>query len=117
MVNPNVSCTVNIPESKAVKGKGLAITLKEFIAGRLDQLDIQHDGEKAIRQKLRGHPRCQTRKTCVCVPHDEFAVEVIDMYNKRKKSVSTVLKSLMYLHTCTCILVRLQNVYYSRSAW
>ncbi len=109
VVNPNVSYTVHIPQSKTIRVKGLAISLKEFI-GKLDVHGIQHDGEKIIRQKLRGHPRCQTRKkqffnvvecgkkeiiraevnsvrclTCVCVPFDEFPVEAVDKLQQNGK--------------------------------
>ena len=66
--------------------------------------NIQHDGESKIRQRLCGHPRCDTPKkqyfnvvgsgkttikrtdegsilclTCVCVPADEFPQEVFDV--------------------------------------
>ena len=70
----------------------------------IDTYNIQHDGESKICQRLRGHPRCDTRKkqcfnvvgsakttidrndegsvrclTCVCVSADEFPQEVFDV--------------------------------------
>ena len=95
MVNPNVSY---LPKKKAgaVKISGVAITLKEFLR-EADGFNIEHEGEKKIRSKLRGHPRCDTRMkqyfniegstknvidrsdvcsvrciTCICIPKDEI---------------------------------------------
>ena len=89
--------TYGVPQagaSTSTRINGVAISLKEFLKAT-DFYNIESDGEKAIRQTLRGHPRCETRKkqyfnvigstnltidrisgvrclTCVCVPNDEI---------------------------------------------
>lgn len=106
VVNPSVSYTTHTGHSSTVdktRYQGVAISLKEFVRA-IDKYNIQHDGESKIRQRLRGHPRCDTRKkqyfnvagsakttidrtdegsirclTCVCVPADEFPQEVFDI--------------------------------------
>ena len=64
VVNPSVSYTTHTGHSSTAdktRYQGVAISLKEFVRA-IDKYNIQHDGESKIRQKLHGHPRCDTRK-------------------------------------------------------
>lgn len=115
VVNPSVSYTTHTGHSSTAhktRYQGVAISLKEFVRA-IDKYNIQHDGESKIRQRLRGHPRCDTRKkqyfnvvgstktcidrndegsirclTCVCVPADEFSQEVFDVLQDGQKMTS-----------------------------
>jgi len=95
VVNPNITY---VPKNRAgsTKVTGIAIILKEFLR-EADKFNIEHEGEKKIRSKLQGHPRCGTRmkqyfnilgstknaidrndansvrcSTCICIPRDEI---------------------------------------------
>ena len=112
VVNPSVSYTTHTGHPSTAdktRYQGVAISLKEFVRA-IDKYNIQHDGESKIRQRLRGHPRCDTHKkqyfnvvgsakttidrndegsirclTCVCVPADEFPQEVFDVLQDGQK--------------------------------
>ena len=112
VVNPSVSYTTHTGHPSTAdktRYQGVAISLKEFVRA-INKYNIQHDGESKIRQRLRGHPRCDTRKkqyfnvvgsakttidrndegsvqclTCVCVPADEFPQEIFDVLQDGQK--------------------------------
>ena len=122
VVNPSVTYSMpsNSPsESNNIRYKGVAVTLKEFV-DKLKKHHIPNDGEKSIRMKLRGHPRCETRKkqyfnipgskklriersekgsvrclTCVCVPADEFPHEVFDILQGNEEMENSGLAECM----------------------
>ena len=111
MINPDV--VYRLDEKKRAGSEsvvhGVAVSLKEFIK-EADRWNIEHHEEKNIRQKLRGHPRCDSRKkqyfniigsekkkidrrdkasvrclTCICMPRDEVPDGFFELMDAESK--------------------------------
>lgn len=127
MVNPNISYSAQTRVGSS-RVNGVAISLKEFLRV-VDTYNIENDGEKIIRHRLRGHPRCESRKkqyfnvigsqkqkidrtdegsvrclTCVCLPSDELPDGFFQLIQDAQKDANNLRSK------CLTIIIQLSSL-------